>query len=215
MKRIGFDLDGVLCEFIPHYQRLFTIVTGKNYFVQGDNVDPPVWNWPQLRGYTDADVAAVWRVINASTTFWEDLPETQNMCAMREKQDALLEDHEVYFITNRSGVRVRQQTELWLRGRFNRFSMFTPMVLITRTGSKGAMARALILDAYIDDNYDNLIDVVNQSPGTKPYLLDRKYNREWWSFGGKDIVNEMPVRDDRVEAGRVCSVAEMLRREGI
>lgn len=215
MKRIGFDLDGVFADFVSRYQRLFVIAEGKNLFHPEDNVNPPMWNWPQFRGYTDTEVKKVWKVINSSPTFWASLPETPHMETLRAKWIRLCgHGNEVYFIANRTGQAVKLQTEKWLQDR-GLCLQFSPTVLIVKDKMKGAAARAFNLDAYIDDNYDNLIDVADHSPSTRLYLLNRSYNLEWWSGGGKDLAKEWRVFDKRVEAGRVLSVAEMLHREGI
>ena len=73
-----------------------------------------------------------------------------------------------------------------------------PTVLIT--SDKGAVCRALKLDVYIDDNYDNVVGVGLQSPSTRCYLLNYTYNR----------MGELPV-----SVTRINRVAEMFEKEGL
>lgn len=185
--RIGFDVDGVLANFIAAYQRLFVRISGVDLFQPGDDVNPPCWDWPQFRGYGDDIVASVWAHIGADPTFWARLApldgaDTLSMCiADMEKR------HDIYFITARFGKRDKQQTETWLR---NYLGLPGPTVLIS--SDKGACAGALRLDAYIDDNLDNIRGVVQSNSDeqvtaniqgrppkfyTRPFLLNRAYNQ--------------------------------------
>lgn len=181
MLRLGFDIDGVLAEFTPAYQRLFIETTGRDDFHPGDGVNPPDWNWPELRGYTREEVDTVWATIRRDPTFWLNLQPTKHTSTLRALIEHLERTHEVYFITSRMGDRVKRQTELWLYehlGYLMNCRGVWPTVLIVGTGEKGAVCKALKLDAYIDDNWDNVVDCATTAPKTKTFLLNRRYNSD-------------------------------------
>ena len=180
--RIGLDIDGVLADFVPVYQALFVSLTGRNAFEPGDNVDPPVWDWPTLRGYTDEETSAVWKVITSDLAFWLKLqPHSQNTHTLRAMLKELERRHEVYFVTSRPGERSKRQTEIWLYEQLAypmRVPNVYPTVLIVGSRAKGRIAKALKLDVYIDDNFDNVMDCATEAPTTRTYLLNRRYNRQ-------------------------------------
>ncbi len=185
--RIGFDIDGILAAFVPAYQRLFVRISGEDKFLPGDDVNPPCWDWPQFRGYGNDVVGKVWDHIVKDPTFWSRLApldgaETLAMCIAD-----LERKHDVYFATDRAGIRPKQQTEEWLR---NYIGLPAPTVLIA--GDKAAIMGALRLDAYIDDRLSNIeacglanLDeaasaIANNRKrkfNTKLFLLNRNYNQ--------------------------------------
>lgn len=177
--RIGFDIDGVLADFIGSYQRLFVEESGGNLFGPSDHIDPPCWDWPQYRGYSDSVVGRVWARITADDTFWMNLNPMGNVLTLGQMLYELERKHEVYFITNRAGLRVKRQTEIWLIDHLRypaRCQGVFPTVLVS--SAKGVMCKALNLDVYIDDNYENCADAKLTSPTTRTYMLDRLYNRQ-------------------------------------
>ena len=176
--RIGFDIDGVLADFIPAYQRLFVDITGRDNFQTGDDIDPPSWNWPTDRGYTKEETSAVWEAIKKDELFWLNLGEiSQNTSALRALLYRLEKDHDVYYITSRLGTGVKRQTEVWLEDVLSYHLVGTePTALIVGHRVKGEVAKALQLDAYIDDNADNANDVAKARPNCDNYLLTRRYN---------------------------------------
>lgn len=174
--RIGFDIDGVLAEFVPTYQRLITQTSGRDLFLHGDDIDPPVWDWPALRGYGPAEISAVWKLIKASDSFWCGLGPTNHVATLALLLPALEHQHDIYFVTSRPGASAKRQTEAWLvRHLPYEYTGVRPTVLICH--EKGAAAKALGLDCYIDDNRDNAIDVAVSNTATRVYVLNRAYNQ--------------------------------------
>ena len=171
--RLGFDCDGVLADFASDYQSLIIKVTGKDLFQPGDVENPPVWSWPEFRGYTKEDMTAVWKVIAEHHAFSLGHRETRDCSTLRMLMPDLQRNHDVYFITNRVGETAKWQTESWLQFHLG---MLNPTVLIS--AEKGLCAKALELDCYIDDNLDNANDVAMKSPDTRVYLLNRRYNSD-------------------------------------
>lgn len=198
--RIGFDVDGVLASFVPAYQELFVALTGVNLFLPGDDVDPPCWDWPELRGYTAEQTRMVWEHIKLNPTFWEDLGTLPGLRELRSVLRDLEQRHDVYYITSRTGVSVKRQTEAWL-GSYLPYTRRHPTVLIAGHRVKGSIAKALRLDVYVDDNWENAQDCACESPLTRTYLLNAAYNRQ-------PLLEE----DDPLIV-RVDSLAEMFEHE--
>lgn len=199
--RIGFDIDGVLANFAKAYQNTVVAITGRDLFHPGDITNPPCWDWPQFRGYTEEEIKRVWMFISNVDTFWMNLEPFENNVGVLDCMLAELSgQHEIYFITNRSGARVKWQTELWLEDhlRFGETSDY-PTVLIS--GQKGEVAHALKLDAYIDDN---IADVAAKSPDTAAYLLNRSYNTDFASTSSFTRVNTLgEMFDEEIRKGRM------------
>lgn len=191
-SRIGVDVDGVLADFNAAFIQLVIDVTGQDLFPVRP-FDIPTWNYPQHYGYSEAEVSKVWSVIKADPSFWFELRD------YRTTQAALatlknLEQHssaEIYFITARPGVRVKEQSEGWLLEMGFEF----PTVLIS--SAKGLCARALDLTHYIDDRWENVVDVRQYSPTTQVFLLTQPWN----------------VKNDAVAQGvqRIASVLEFVQ----
>ncbi len=211
--RIGFDIDGVLANFITAYQKLtIAKANGLNLFEPGDDIDPPCWNWPELRGYSTSTMKLVWEEIASSRSFWYGLKATADCSTLDLCIQSLEHEHDVYFVTSRPGQYAKRQTEAWLKRELYYPSCeITPTVLISV--DKGAACKTLKLNAYIDDNLDNARSVLDQSPSTRVYLLNRRYNQgdagiEWQVTepNGCEYTN-------RIEAVRVNTLGEMLDAE--
>ncbi len=213
-KAIGFDLDGVLANFTKAYQALLARLSGRNLFEPGDEIDPPTWNWDKDRGYTSAERGAAWEAIKADPNFWRNLDPLQpnvSQVFFRSLQHGPSRD--VYFITSRPGIASKAQTEAWLR---EHLGWRNPTVLVVGTRVKGEACAALGLDAYIDDHYPNVADVVLKSPKTRAYLYSVAHN----SYEvNKDFVESLnppmgiDLLVDKIESLRVKSLEEFLVRE--
>lgn len=183
--RIGCDIDGVIANwndaFIPRVIQL----TGRNLF--GAGYVPTVWEYPTAAGYTREELLKVLDDVEHDAFFWRNLEcyhgeqviqalDTLNLRQARGKDD-------IYFITNRKGVFAKWQTERWLKSH----GMSDPTVLLTK--NKGLACAALELDAYIDDNLDNVKDVVIQcSILCQPFLCDRPWNQT-----PRDFIDEAEI----------------------
>lgn len=184
--RTGIDIDGVLAAFYPAYEELTIRVSGEDRF--GDkkypNQLPKSWNWPEDQfGYSKATMAEVWNQIRASSSFWTML---QPMPEYDRYLDWLLEaqSHDIYYVTDRSGVYAKRQTEDW----FDRHGIPFATVLISK--HKGLIAKGLGLDLYIDDKGENIQDVERDSPKTVAILLNRPYNAKFMVKQRRDTLLE-------------------------
>lgn len=191
--RIGVDLDGCLANFESAAVPRIVEVTGRDLFPhqfvkQCGEYGPPVWEWPDYYGYTKEEMTAVWGAITADNTFWLTLDELDGMRTLRLLWPTLAA-HEVYFITNRPGIRAKHQSELWLFSHFLH-AIWTQREAVTQmqreawptvliSAEKGKVASALRLDAYLDDKVENIQDVHREAWETRPFLLTRAYNTYW------------------------------------
>lgn len=170
-KRIlGVDVDGVLANFNESFIRLTIDITGRDLF-PARPFDIPCWNYPQYYGYTEQETAGVWEKIENSPIFWETLaPYEDTINAVRYLREQFALGNDIYFVTSRPGKSAKIQTEKWLRSWF-----LPPTVLIS--SNKGLCSRALAFDAYIDDRWENALDV--STTGAQSILMDRPWNREY------------------------------------
>lgn len=188
MSRIAFDLDGCLADFASAYESIIIEEAGgEDLFPKGTL--PPVWDWPQHYGYSDAVVEAAWHKIRSSNTFWQYLAP---LAGMQWARSVNPHNHDIYYITDRSGVLPKQQTEQWLGIQGAR----RPTVLIA--ADKAPIVGALKLDCVIDDKLEHAVNINMHCPETRVYLLNRPYN-QGECFG----------------AIRVESVREFVQREGL
>ncbi len=227
--RIGFDVDGCLAHFSPGYQRVIAELTGKDLFLPGDAENPPCWDWDLLRGYTKEERARAFGHISRHPSFWYDCPPLQGVHDLQ--QSGLMNTpHEIYFITNRSGFRVKRQTESWLIRWLEGYNFeISPTVLVNSHRTKGLVAKALSLDAYIDDNGDNTMDVLLQAPKCKMAMLNASYNQslpsaeEWLEknkalFVGateEEALAQTRLLLEQANQSRVDSVGEFLQAIGV
>ncbi len=80
----------------------------------------------------------------------------------------------MYYITTRAycdGSPTEKHTASWLSAKFG---LSYPTVIVSK--NKGAVAAALELDAFIDDNYDNLVSVAMQRPNADLYYRLSPYS---------------------------------------
>ena len=173
MTRYGCDVDGVLADFnIAFIQRVIDI-NAKDLFPPRP-FDIPTWDYPQSYGYTQLEVSDAWASIIRDRTFWQNLPayeDTKKFLAQLSAES--IKGNDVYFITSRPGVAAKYQTEWWLT--VHGF-ICTPTVLIS--SQKGKCVSALQCDKYIDDRWENALDVATTT-GSEVYLLDRPWNQRW------------------------------------
>lgn len=176
-KKIGIDLDGVICDFNYAFRKMFIDVTGKDLFPvewsDPDKLHPPVWDYDLHFGYTKEERKAVFNKMNESSLFWFNLDcYEENLFTLRS---ASYEYREVdfYFMTTRThGKNIKNQTTNWLES----YGFQFPSVILT--DNKGAIANGIGLDAFIDDKLENILSVQQLSPKTRTYLLNKLYNKD-------------------------------------
>lgn len=179
--RLGIDLDGVLANFTDAFADVLAKTSGR-MLVTEYPYDPLVWDWPQHVGFTDAEVTAAWKRVHQSPDFWQSLLPKDGAVAFLDQLWRWVayrnwghgESHEVYFITNRDGLRAKDQTEQWLIR--HGFGGKHPTVLIAR-GEKGPLVPALGLTHVVDDRPENLTSyLICGLPADRAVLYRANYN---------------------------------------
>ena len=189
------DIDGVLANFNKTYMDLLVATTGKNLFPFG--YEPQVWNFPEALGYTSSEIDYVWNSIQTNPVFWSSLLPLPGAFELLHSRGINDRKNDIYFVTDRMGVRAKYQTEDWLR----KYVIQHPTVLLTKY--KGLAAHALHADFVFDDRFENIQDVERESPMTRAFLINRPYNQ----------VIRFPGEDDVIR--RADSVKEVLNTCGI
>lgn len=200
-KRIGVDVDGVLARFNTAFHRRLLNVLGVDKFPVGyDAANPTEWEWPRQHGYSKEEEDKVWKAVWADPYFWKTLDPMPYAQEDVLRLDGLSRNgHDVYFITNRKGVKVKRQTEDWLEAR----GMYFPTVLITGS-NKHPVIHGLELDCFIDDRLSFMnelaVDHTDCVGVTRPYLYHTTQN-------------DKPNRNKFLRV--VTSVGAMLNAEGL
>ena len=213
--RLGFDIDGVFASIMEAWCKGFAQVAGEDKFLPGDYPEPHDYNIHTARGYTQEHARLFWDMVHADPDWWFNLPTwVENVAILREHIHDISHDHEVYFVTQRSGIQVKRQTEDWLLEHLD----YSATVLIVGHGEKGNIAKSLNLDVFVEDYHENAIDIVRKSPSTRVYLINRRYNQmERLKTPAQGILSG--VSWDRavelVRSRRVTDVGEVLRAESL
>lgn len=184
--KIGVDIDGVLADFNTAYINLLLKLTNEDKF-PARPFDIPCWFYPEHFGYSKDQISSVWDEIIINDTFWETLkPYADTAECIDLLHGRSIRGDYVYYITSRPGTYAKQQTENWLKVnnslRLSGWREYVPTVIITN--EKGAAAKLLDLDYYIDDKIENCEDVASSSSQTYIYMLDQPWNRRDSRFTG-------------------------------
>lgn len=163
--RLGIDVDGVLADWDRPFCALLAQILKKPCAFE----DPDLWEWPRKRGFTKDEEATAWKFIVANPGWWLTLhPYMDSVVNFRTLEQA---GWDIYFITARHTPHARRMTAAWLE---MRYEIEHPMVILAN--DKGLVARALNLDAFIDDKPEHCIQVAVTYPRTRTYLRARKHN---------------------------------------
>lgn len=205
--RLGFDVDGVFADWNGAYIPLIQTLSRRDLF--GPGYQPTSWHYDKAAGYTDEEISEAWEAIKSNPIFWMSLKPYWDAMTVLERIRIASYEHDVYFITSRPGVKAKHQTEVWLATHSGDFNWGATVLI---SSNKGACAKALNLDAYIDDRFENCHDVANVTskfaldgareapPSCRTFMIDRPWNEAY--YAGEYI-------------SRVDSVAEMLDQLGV
>lgn len=203
--KLGIDVDGVLADFNTRYIERCVAETGRDLFPPRP-FDIQTWNYPESYGYTNEEVAKVWASIKADPFFWQMLdPYPGAVAALDYLKTRIAAGDDVYFVTARPGIAAKSQTEAWLTALWPSRERPMPTVLIA--SNKGLAARTLELDVYIDDRWENVVDVKVSRYQTAVFLMDRSWNQdqeETFNTGGRTVSRLVTAADYGIS--RVSSV---------
>jgi hypothetical protein len=163
--RVAFDVDGVVADL-----RSVLIREAEVLFGRALSIAPDVDEDRPLEGLNHRERKRLWHRIATIENFWETLEETEEGAVTRIAACASKCGWEVLFVTKRpatAGRSAQSQTQRWLCDR----GFPLPSVYVVRR-SRGAIAEALGLDAVVDDQMANCLDVVADS-AARPVFLCR------------------------------------------
>lgn len=166
-KRIGFDVDGVLADFVSAFTGLAVDLGVAKEVTMPENQQS--WEF-------DFDTNLVWKTIKATPNWWMTLEPlvTYDEIVLLNK---LIESNSVYFITNRGrtrGLGIEDQTRHWLH------SMGIKAEHVIATKRKGALAKALDLQWFVEDSLTNLQDI--QDNGVLAIARQWPHNKQWTPY---------------------------------
>jgi len=165
---VGIDLDGILASFNEEFLRLSRKLLGKPQkgFV--------VTNFEYSKcGWTTKEVDRIFSHIRHTEDFWKTLEKRPKTSELTKQAKRL----EYFFITNRmstDGLPVAYQTEDWLR---QKYGLLDPYVIVTK--KKGEVAKDLDLDYFLDDRFENCLEVKKALPNCEVSVLTATYNTQY------------------------------------
>lgn len=168
-KNVIFDIDGVLADFNTPFAKLLSERSG----IPLDQFTFTEWYWYRKTGIDKKLVRQAWDdVVNNPADFWLNLKlinSPQTALDIMEIEDLGLEP---VFVTARN-PKLRAITNEWL---YERLGIRNPYLILSP--KKGHICEALDAIAFLDDKYDNCLDVLRMR-GTKTLvaLRDQPYNR--------------------------------------
>jgi uncharacterized HAD superfamily protein len=183
--KVGIALDGVLADFIKEFVSLLN----EMYGLPEEGALPTDWNLSNF-GLSKEQIAATWQRTLNTKNFHLSLPRYSSTLDLKKLKSN--KDFQLYFISTRLetvGLPADVQSIKWLQ---NKYEIDCPTVLLV--GAKGPIAKALELDAFIDDKPETCLDVW-EATNCRVYLQDRPWNR--W-FDPAPIVR-VPSIDDFVD----------------
>lgn len=169
---VGVDIDGVLADWNDAFRRTLVQATGRVLIPEG--FDPPLWNYAQFYGYTAEEERTAYRMIATDSFFWQNLkplPGAEYL-ATRLMRLAWETRIDLYFVTARSGVQVKYQTERWLHNTFG----FRHNTVLICPGDKVEVATALRMTHFLDDKFETALGMAHS--GVFSFLPRRAYNRD-------------------------------------
>jgi hypothetical protein len=166
MLRLGFDLDGVVADFRTAFLEAASELLGR------DAIQKPGSPMPDLDAVSADEAKRVWKAITAIPNWWLGLAPYEPAQIARLYQLARRFRWEVAFMTTRiptAGDSVQFQSQAWLET----YGYYMPSV-ITVPGSRGEIANGLRLDAVVDDQFLNCLEVVGASQAKAILILQQQ-----------------------------------------
>lgn len=167
---LGFDIDGVLADFITPFLRLLEIRTGSGPIDPSSVTDPNFMQHPFLTRETVMDCmeaasydADFWRVLRP-------LPSPEQWRAL----DNLSRSHQLVFITHRwvrDSYDINQITCDWLC----RHGITDPVVHFTQA-KKSLLVNELQIELFVDDRHENCEDIATATKAAV-FMPHRPYNQ--------------------------------------
>lgn len=167
---LGFDIDGVLADFITPFLKLLELRTGGGVIDPDTITDPNFMHHPYL---TKQIIMECMESASYDPEFWRalaPLPTPRQWRAL----DELSRDHQVVFITHRwvrDTYDIHRVTCDWL----NRHGVSDPVVHFTQD-RKSVLVKELNIKLFVDDRHENCEDVATATDAAV-FMLHRPYNQ--------------------------------------
>jgi uncharacterized HAD superfamily protein len=176
--RVGFDLDGTVADMYFALRREAIAIFGDEVLRKAEpqstrpqdadttekaaehKVDPDDTVLHELH-LTARQQSQLWDHVKKVENFWTTLPELEPGIISRIARAAAERRWEVIFLTTRpatEGELVQLQSQRWLEAHGFQF----PSVFVVHR-SRGKIADALHLDAFVDDRPENCLDIAVES----------------------------------------------------
>lgn len=183
--RVGFDLDGTVADMYSALHREALALFGEEVLrkaayktkqpqeISGEQSGQKPSATPKVEDdLTTADAMRelhltarqqmqLWDHVKQIENFWSTLPELEPGIIARIAKAALERRWEVIFLTTRpatAGELVQMQSQRWLEAHGFQY----PSVFVVQR-SRGKIADALHLDAFVDDRPENCLDIAVES----------------------------------------------------
>lgn len=159
--RVGVDLDGVVADFRAAF---------RNAAADAGVSVPSAASGLAAESIAPREIKKIWDHIRRTPNWWTQLKPYERDQLPRLHEFARERRWEVIFMTRRpatAGDSVQFQSQWWLE----RQGFYHPAV-VTVPGSRGELANALRLDAIVDDQLHNCVDVIGASMA-KAILVQR------------------------------------------
>jgi uncharacterized HAD superfamily protein len=183
--RVGFDLDGTVADMYSALHREALVLFGDKALrkaathtsrpqeVRGEQNnkqpedtpkpedDPVTTDAMRELQLTGRQQMQLWDHVKKIENFWSTLPELEPGIIARIAKAAVERRWEVIFLTTRpatAGELVQMQSQRWLEAHGFQY----PSVYVVQR-SRGKIADALALDAFVDDRPENCLDIAVES----------------------------------------------------
>jgi 5' nucleotidase, deoxy (Pyrimidine), cytosolic type C protein (NT5C) len=173
---LGLDVDGVLANFTGDgthgFSAVLALTSGRKLFPA--EWTPTSWHWWGVLGYKKSEAEAAWDYVHRGGLFWQTLKPYEGVGPFLHELTRL-PGLRVTFLTTRAGKGAHAQTLAWLA----HYGAQAPQVqLCPTTDSKGRLAHALGLTAFVDDYMPNVQAVMDHNPRTIVKLYARLWNAQ-------------------------------------
>ncbi len=169
---LGFDIDGVLADFITPFLRLLEARTGSGPIDPASITDPNFMQHPFL---TREVIMECMEAASYDADFWRTLVPLPSPEQWRALSDLSLE-HSIVFITHRwvrDTYDIHRVTCEWL----SRHGVTDPVVHFTQE-KKSLLVKQLEIELFIDDRHENCEDVALATDATV-FMPHRPYNQSF------------------------------------
>lgn len=172
MKRIGFDVDGVLADFGKAFLRAAEYVLERSFEIE---YQPQTWEWREVM--SPEDFGKVWKYCMSVDDWWLTLEPTTGLLELRTYFDMVQDrGRDIWFISSRgqsNGQSTVAQTEQWLKRWLNTDKPIRVLV-VHHAQNKRELVEALDISYFIDDYAPTIIGM--QDVCKHAFLLERAWN---------------------------------------